>query len=84
MQRGSQYQAVLELIIEIFKNKEPADNIINTYLRGRKYLGSKDRKVITETVWEIIRHRRRLEFDAVLSEVNRGFFVVPLEEPPVD
>lgn len=71
MQKGAQYQAVLELISEIFKDKEPADNIINTYLRGRKYIGSKDRKVITETVWDIIRHRRRLEFDAGSCEPRR-------------
>ncbi len=64
MQKGAQYQAVLELITEIFKDKTPADNIINAYLRERKYIGSKDRRFITDTVWNIIRHRRRLTFDA--------------------
>lgn len=71
MQKGAQYQAVLELISEIFKDKEPADNIINAYLRERKYIGSKDRRFITETVWNIIRHRRRLTFDAQSSDPRR-------------
>ena len=39
MQKGAQYQAVWELISEIFKDKIPADNIINAYVRERKYIG---------------------------------------------
>ena len=45
MQKGAQYQAVWELISEIFKDKIPADNIINAYVRERKYIGSKDRRL---------------------------------------
>lgn len=68
MQKGAQYQAVWELISEIFKDKMPADNIINAYVRERKYIGSKDRRFITETVWKIIRNRRKLVFDAGSNE----------------
>ena len=71
MQKGAQLQAVLELITEIFKDKTPADNLINTYLRDRKYIGAKDRRFITETVWQIIRHRCRLSFDAQSSDPRR-------------
>lgn len=71
MQKGAQYQAVLELISEIFKDKTPADNIINSYLRERKYIGSKDRRFITDTVWYILRNRRKLEFDAQSSSARR-------------
>ncbi|MDO4162200.1 MAG: RsmB/NOP family class I SAM-dependent RNA methyltransferase, partial [Pseudomonadota bacterium] len=48
----------------------PADNILKEYLRNRKYIGSKDRKFITNTVWDIIRHRSRLEFDCGSCEVR--------------
>ena len=71
MQKGAQYQAVWELISEIFKDKIPADNIINAYVRERKYIGSKDRPFITETVWKIIRNRRKLVFDAGSNEPRR-------------
>lgn len=71
MQKGAQYQAVLELITEIFKDKEPADKLINNYLRERKYIGSGDRRFITETVWTILRNRRKLEFDAGSNEPRR-------------
>ena len=71
MQKGAQYQAVWELISEIFKDKIPADNIINAYVRERKYIGSKDLRFITETVWKIIRNRRKLVFDAGSNEPRR-------------
>ena len=71
MQKGAQYQAVWELISEIFKDKIPADNIINAYVRERKYIGSKARRFITETVWKIIRNRRKLVFDAGSNEPRR-------------
>lgn len=56
MQLSARYNAVLELTEEIFKDKSPADGIINAYLRERKYIGSGDRRFIAETVWKIIRH----------------------------
>ncbi len=63
MQLSAKYQAVLEILEKVFQDQYPADNIIKEYLRSRKYIGSKDRKFITETAWNIIRHRSRLEFD---------------------
>ena len=64
MQLGSRYQAVLEILEDVIKDQYPADNIVKEYLRNRKYIGSKDRKFITNTLWDIIRHRSRLEFEA--------------------
>lgn len=64
MQTGARYQAVLDLLTTIFEDKNPADNIINDYLRARKYIGSKDRRFITDLVWQIIRNRLKLGFDA--------------------
>lgn len=71
MQSGARHQAVLDLITSIFENKHPADKIINDYLRARKYIGSKDRRFITEQVWTIIRNRRKLEFDAQSTEPRK-------------
>ena len=71
MQKGAQYQAILEIITEIFNDKSPADNIIKSYMRERKYIGSKDRRFITDTVWYILRNRRKLEFDSQSSSPRR-------------
>lgn len=64
MQTGARYQAVLDLIETVWNSDVPADNIINEYMRARKYIGSKDRRFISETVWSILRNRLKLEFDA--------------------
>lgn len=71
MQTGARFQAILELITVIFEDKQPADNLINDYLRARKYIGSKDRRFITEWVWKIIRNRMKLEFDAKSKEPRK-------------
>lgn len=68
MQLSAKYQAVLEVISKVFQDQYPADNILKEYLRNRKYIGSKDRKFITNMVWDIIRHRSRLEFDCGCCE----------------
>ncbi len=71
MQTGARYQAVLEILTEVFQDKIPADKIINEYLRPKKYIGSKDRRFITDMVWYIIRNRLKLEFDAGSSDVRK-------------
>ncbi len=68
MQLSAKYQAVLEIMQKIWQDQYPADNIIKEYLRARKYIGSKDRKFIVNTTWDIVRHRSRLEFDCNCCE----------------
>ncbi|MBE6467694.1 MAG: RsmB/NOP family class I SAM-dependent RNA methyltransferase [Alphaproteobacteria bacterium] len=71
MQIGARYQAVLEILTEVFQDKTPADKIINDYLRKKKYIGSKDRRFITDMVWHIIRNRLKLEFDSSSNDPRR-------------
>ena len=54
MQLSAKYQAVLEVISKVFQDQYPADNILKEYLRNRKYIGSKDRKFITNMVCGIL------------------------------
>lgn len=75
MKNGARYSAVAALLEEIFKDEQPADRIINAYLRERKYIGAKDRRFIVEKVWDIIRHRRRLSFEAQSDEVRKMLLV---------
>lgn len=83
MQLSAKYQAVLEVIAKVFQDQYPADNILKEYLRNRKYIGSKDRKFITNTVWDIIRHRSRLEFDCGCCE-SRMLLLTYLKDEDLD
>jgi 16S rRNA (cytosine967-C5)-methyltransferase len=40
--------------------KRPADAVANDFFRGRRYIGSGDRRAVSERVWTVLRARRRL------------------------
>ena len=42
--------------------KRPADAVANDYFRARRFIGSGDRRAISERVWSVLRARRRLEW----------------------
>ncbi len=71
MQTGARYQAALDILTQIFADQTPADKIINDYMRARKYIGSKDRRFISETVWNIIRNRMKLSFDSQSNDPRK-------------
>ena len=62
MKSGAIFQSATELIDLIQSTEKPANDIINAYTRARRYIGSKDRRALTDLVWGYIRHRRRLMF----------------------
>lgn len=80
MQISARYQAVLEILTEILKDERPADHIVNEYVRARKYIGSKDRRFIVDMVWDIIRHRMRLQFEAKSTDPRKMLLVYLKEE----
>jgi len=49
--------AIQELLKEIDSASRPANEVINTYTRNRRYIGSKDRRAIAEGVWADLRMR---------------------------
>lgn len=51
----------LELFELIDKNTQPPDRVTTDFFRQRKYLGSHDRRFISDTVFGMIRHRRLIE-----------------------
>ena len=59
------------LISQIEKEKRPANELINSFTRTHKSFGSKDRKKLTEIVWNYVRHKMRLDYlypDAPISK----------------
>ena len=60
MKDASRVQAIIEIIEEVFKDLRPADLIIDSYFKQRRYIGSKDRRFIADNVWNIIRQRMKL------------------------
>lgn len=52
---------IAEVYEEILTRHRPADAVLSEYLRARKYLGSHDRKFISETVYGALREHIELE-----------------------
>lgn len=80
MQTSARFQAVLDLVTAVLADKQPADGIINEYLRARKYIGSKDRRFITDWVWKIVRNRLKFEFEAGSKEPRKVWLAAIREE----
>jgi len=52
----------IELIEILQKDSRPADHLIDTFFRQRRYLGSHDRRELAESVYGILRHLRLVQF----------------------
>lgn len=61
MRRPSLYGHVVEVLDEIRRSPRPADTVVQSFLKDRRYIGSHDRRFITETVYGVIRHFTLLE-----------------------
>ncbi len=57
----------------------PPDRLVSVFFRGRKYLGSHDRKTIAEAVFGIIRHRRLFEFQLDRFAAERPDYAAVLD-----
>jgi len=62
MTPGARVQAAIDLMGRVAAFAEPADRIVADYVRGRRYIGSKDRRAITDRVFAILRGLARLDW----------------------
>ncbi len=60
MTPGARIAAVIELLEAVARAEPPLEPTIERYLRARRYMGSKDRRSVTERFYGILRRRRRL------------------------
>lgn len=50
-----------ELLGIVQNSRLPADSLVNTFFRARKYLGAKDRRFLAETLYGTLRHLSRCQ-----------------------
>ena len=63
MTPGARVAATIELLDEIVSNAgRPADLIANAYFRARRFIGSGDRRAVSERVWSILRRYGQLRW----------------------
>ena len=60
MTPAARLQAVIELLAEIEAQPRPADAVASEFFRKRRFIGSKDRVAVAESVYGVLRHWGRL------------------------
>ncbi len=60
MTPAARIQAAIDLLDEVLSTDRPADGVLSAYFRARRFIGSKDRRAVSEQVWRVLRHRARL------------------------
>jgi len=62
MQAAAQLQATIELLTDIAETGLPADRCMAMYFKQRRYIGSKDKGVISEYFYTVLRNRLSLSY----------------------
>ncbi len=62
MTPAARLQASIELFEAIEEDPRPADQVVAGYLRGRRYIGAKDRRALTQMVYDRMRRLARLDW----------------------
>ncbi len=60
MTPAARLAAVIDILTAIDAEPRPADAVIAAYLRGRRYIGAKDRQAVVEAAYATLRRRGRL------------------------
>ncbi len=73
MPAGARIKTAIEVLDRIeaapARHEGPADRVLNAYFRARRWIGAKDRRVIAETVFAVLRNRAAL--DCACTDRNR-------------
>ena len=62
MTPGARFEAVIDLLEEVWAGDEPAAGITEAYFRKRRYAGAGDRRAINDSLYGVLRRRARLDW----------------------
>ena len=60
MTPAARLAATIKIIDEILRSAKPADQVMHAYLQPKRYIGSKDRRAISNLTFVFLRHYARL------------------------
>ncbi len=62
MTPAARIAAAIEVLEQVDAAEAPADKVVATYLRARRYIGAKDRRAIGQRVFALLRAQARLDW----------------------
>jgi 16S rRNA (cytosine967-C5)-methyltransferase len=76
MTPAARLQAVIELMDAILTSSRPADGEVLAFFRGRRFIGAKDRRGVSNQAWRIQRTRARLAWALGTDQPNGRLLVL--------
>jgi 16S rRNA (cytosine967-C5)-methyltransferase len=76
MTPAARLQEAIEILDLILTNRQPADQILYSYFRQRRFIGSKDRRYLSDLVYETLRHYFTLMHQIQLNQPNARLLVL--------
>lgn len=75
MTPAGQLHSVIELVETILSlNKKPADAVMQSYFRNRRYIGSSDRRTIGDSVYSVLRNYQGIKAALAISSARLVVF----------
>lgn len=62
MTPAARIQAAIELLAQVDALERPAEQVVSEFVRARRFMGSKDRRAVTDLVFTVLRSRARLDW----------------------
>ena len=62
--------SILELLKLFDNSNKVASTLVQKFFRSRKYMGSKDRKFISNSFWNILRHRSKIDWHLTCLDIE--------------
>ena len=59
MTPAARLQAAIDILAGLEQTQQPVDRYLRDFFRARRYAGSKDRRAISERIFDVLRHRAR-------------------------
>jgi 16S rRNA (cytosine967-C5)-methyltransferase len=73
MIKGAQIQAAIDILDEVyFAKTSPMDQVVNLYLKPKRYIGSSDRRIIVEHVYDIMRNFGMISWWCEICSMHPG------------
>lgn len=67
MTPAARIASAIELLGRIDALARPADQVVGEFVRARRFMGAKDRRAVTDLVFQVLRARARLEWWAAVA-----------------
>ena len=62
MTPAARVACAIEILSSVLNTTKPADRVVSDEMRRRRYMGSKDRHVVADQIFRVLRHRSRYDW----------------------